>query len=96
MKGKIESDKKKRRLINQYELKRLALKIVLMSSKEHKLDAMFRLSELPRNSSITRMRNRCILSGRSRGIIRQFKISRIKVKDFVDTGNLTGVQKSSW
>lgn len=55
-----------------------------------------RMAQLPRNSHSTRAQNRCIVTGRRHGIYRKFKISRIKLKEFVSSGTLPGVRKSSW
>nr|QIQ23006.1 ribosomal protein S14 [Coleochaete scutata] len=55
-----------------------------------------KLAKLPRNSSRTRIRNRCIITGRSRSILKTFRISRIMFRTLASEGNLVGIRKSSW
>ena len=54
------------------------------------------LAELPRDSCITRVRNRCVLTDRGRGIVGRFRISRIQFKEFAERGLISGVQRSQW
>lgn len=61
-----------------------------------RMDAMFKLSEMPRNSSRVRIRNRCALTGRCRGYYRQFGLSRIALRKLASEGLLPGVTKASW
>lgn len=61
-----------------------------------RFEAQLLLSEIPRNSSSTRIRNRCVLSGRGRGVYRIFKLSRIWIRILASEGKLPGVSKSSW
>ena len=99
MKSWIERDKKRRQLVAKYELKRLQLKSIVNSvalPTEIRREATLKLAKLPRNSSKVRIRNRCVLTGRSRGVYRQFKISRILFRELALTGLLPGVKKSSW
>jgi small subunit ribosomal protein S14 len=65
-------------------------------SLEERIDANLKLAEMPRNSSFTRVRNRCELSGRPRGFYRKFKLSRIALRELASEGFLPGVTKSSW
>ena len=65
-------------------------------SLEERLMLQNKLNELPRNSSPIRHRNRCELTGRSRGVYRKFGLSRIKLRELSMTGDLPGVVKSSW
>ena len=66
------------------------------SSWHERTQAMLELAELPRNSSSTRLQNRCVLTGRSGGVLRQFKMSRIKFRELAELSILPGVKKSSW
>lgn len=87
-KKSVEARQRKReRLVKQYAEKRAALK----EAGEWSL-----LDKLPKNSSKIRLRNRCALTGRGRGYIRQFGISRIKFRDLASEGKIPGVTKSSW
>jgi small subunit ribosomal protein S14 len=87
-KKSIEARQRKReRLVKQYAEKRKELK----EAGEWSL-----LNKLPKNSSKVRLRNRCALTGRGRGYIRLFGISRIKFRDLATEGKIPGVTKSSW
>ena len=63
---------------------------------EERFAAQLKLAEMPRNSSPTRVRNRCSLSGRPRGYYRKFKLSRIAVRELASSGQIPGMLKSSW
>ena len=65
-------------------------------SFEERLKAQIKLSELPRNGSIIRYRNRCALSGRPRGNSRKFGLSRIALRELASWGQVPGLIKSSW
>ena len=80
-------DKKRRRMVAKYAEKRRRLK------EEGDWEA---LQKLPRNSSPVRIRNRCPLSGRARGYIRKFGVSRIVFREMALAGKIPGVRKSSW
>ncbi len=95
----IERDKKRRQLVAKYELKRLQLKTIIHTQslpKDVRWDASLKLAKLPRNSSKIRIRNRCVITGRSRGVYRFFKMSRILFRQYASSGLLPGVKKSSW
>lgn len=83
----IARNKKRKRLAKKYEEKRRKLK------EEGKWEE---LQKLPRNSSPTRVNNRCSLTGRSRGYIRKYGISRIKFRELALEGKIPGVRKASW
>jgi len=83
----IARNKKRRRMAKKYEEKRRKLK------EEGKWEE---LQKLPRNSSPTRVNNRCSLTGRSRGFIRKYGISRIKFRELALEGKIPGVRKASW
>ena len=63
---------------------------------EERFEAQLKLNELPRNSARVRIRNRCEMTGRSRGVYRKFKLSRIGLRELASRGQLPGVVKSSW
>lgn len=98
-KSSIENDKKRRCLVERRKNTRDKLKAIFMNKElpedERRL-AMFKLAEMPRNSSRVRVRNRCALTGRSRGYYRKFGLSRITLRDLASKGMLPGVTKASW
>lgn len=86
-KSQIEREKKRQRLIDQYAEQRATLK---------KAGDRLGLAKLPRNSSPTRRRNRCAITGRSRGYLRRFGLSRITFRELALRGEIPGIRKSSW
>ena len=66
------------------------------TNSEERIDAINKLSKLPKNSSPCRLRNRCIVTGRPRGNYRKFKLSRIAFRELANDGKLPGITKSSW
>jgi len=95
----IQKNKSRHKLIDKFSEKRKLLKSKVMDkslSLEDRIMFQNKLNELPRNSSSIRHRNRCELTGRSRGVYRKFGLSRIKLRELSMTGNLPGVVKSSW
>ncbi len=95
MKSAVTRDKKRRALFKEYEEKRLALKILQrLNPKDIRIQQG--LDELPHNSSRTRIRNRCVITGRSRSVWRTFRISRIQLRKLALEGSLMGVKGSSW
>ena len=100
--AKLSSIKKnnfRAKLIKKHSEKRKLLKSKIKDkniSLEERLVLQNKLNDLPRNSSYIRHRNRCELTGRSRGVYRKFGLSRIKIRELSMTGDLPGVVKSSW
>lgn len=95
----IQKNKKRERLAKQYAVRRARLKAVADNDDlpmEERFAARLKLAELPRNSSKTRIRNRCEITGRPRAVYRKFKLSRIALRDLASTGQIPGVVKSSW
>ena len=87
------------KLIEKFSNKRKILKKKIMDktiSIEERLKLQNKLNDLPRNSANIRYRNRCILSGRTRGVYRKFGLSRIKIRELSMSGDLPGMVKSSW
>jgi small subunit ribosomal protein S14 len=99
MQNLIQRDKNRRKLNILYEKKRLALKTIVYNRnlpKNIRWRACLELSDLPRNSSKTRLSNRCILTGRSKSIHRNFRISRICLRNLGNAGEICGFKKYSW
>jgi small subunit ribosomal protein S14 len=95
----IERNKKRQRLSEKHAAKRAELKAILANPATVDDDfyaAQKKLQKLPRNSSRTRIRNRCSLSGRPRGFHRKYGVSRITLRELALSGKIPGVTKSSW
>ncbi len=95
----INREEKRRKLVAQYAAKRSALEAVINNvslSDEERFEARLKLQALPRNSSPTRLRNRCQLTGRPRGVFRKFGLCRNKVRELAFNGEIPGVVKASW
>jgi small subunit ribosomal protein S14 len=95
----IERNKKRIKLSDKYKAKRAELKAILANpatTDEEFYSAQKKLQKLPRNSSPTRIRNRCSMSGRPRGFIGKFGVSRIQFRELALNGKIPGVIKSSW
>ena len=95
----IQKNLKKEHLINKFKNKRKKLKEKLKNknlSMEERFNIQLKLDDLPKSSSRVRYRNRCKLTGRSRGVYRKFGLSRIKIRELSLEGKLPGVTKSSW
>lgn len=98
-KGSIAKEKKRERLVKLKWDKRQALKEIvkdLSKSDEERQAAMISLNKLPKNSSPTRIRNRCQFTGRSRGFLRKFKMSRLCFREMANQGFIPGIVKASW
>jgi small subunit ribosomal protein S14 len=95
----IERQKKRERLVAKYAAKRAALKETARNEDlpmEERFKARLKLAKLPRNSSPTRLNNRCQVSGRPRAYYRKLKMSRIALRDLASRGEIPGMVKSSW
>lgn len=98
-KSSIEKNNKRARLVKQYAERRATLKAMAKDEKlpaDQRFQARLKLAALPRNSSATRYRNRCELSGRPRGNYRKLKMSRIALRKLANEGQIPGMVKSSW
>ena len=98
-KSSIEKNNRRRRMVAQYAARRAELKRVANDeslSLEERFQARLKLAELPRNSSPVRVRNRCEISGRPRGVYRKLRMSRIAMRDLGSNGMIPGLVKSSW
>ena len=99
MKYLVEKDKKRRYLFYKHEKKRVILKALLRNenlSRGIRWKITHKLSNLSRNSCLSRVRNRCVPSGRPRGVQSYFKLSRIMLRDGISNGKIPGIMKSSW
>ena len=95
----VERNEKRKKMSKSLAAKRATLKAVIKnkeSSMEERFAAVLKLAEMPRNSSKSRIRNRCALTGRPRGHHRKFGLSRVALRDLASRGELPGVTKSSW
>ncbi len=98
-KSAINRDLKRRKLAAQFAAKRAKLKAMttdITIPVEERFNAQLKLSELPRNSSKTRIHNRCELTGRSKSYYRKLRMSRIALRDLASRGQIPGMVKSSW
>jgi len=98
-KSSVEKNSRRRRLVAQYAERRQKLKDMANDQKvapEARFAARLKLAELPRNSSKTRIRNRCELTGRARGYYRKLKLSRNQLRELASQGLIPGMVKSSW
>ena len=98
-KAMIEREKKRQKLVDKYAAKRAALKEIARDENlpmEERFRARLKLAKLPRNSSPTRLHNRCQVSGRPRAYYRKLKMSRIALRDLASHGEIPGMVKSSW
>jgi small subunit ribosomal protein S14 len=95
----VNRDIKREKLATKHAAKRDALKKIISSDKssyEEKADAVVALSKLPRDSSPCRQRNRCALTGRSRGVYSKFNLGRNKLREATMRGDVPGLRKASW
>jgi len=98
-KSSVEKNNKRKRMAKSQAATRSALKAIIMNRElpvEERIAAQFKMNELPRDGSKSRIRNRCELTGRSRGYYRKFQMSRIALRELGNFGQIPGVVKSSW
>jgi small subunit ribosomal protein S14 len=98
-KSSVNKNERRAKLAKQTAPRRARLKAIARdktTSPEERFEAQLKLAELPRNSSPTRIRNRCALTGRPRAFYRKFKLSRIALRELASTGQIPGMVKSSW
>ena len=95
----IERNKKRMRLYEKYKKKHDSLLKLANNKKlspDEQFQARLKLAKIPRNASKVRIRNRCVLTGRGRGVHRKFKLSRIAFRELASIGQIPGITKSSW
>ena len=98
-KSAVEKNNRRAALVRRLADKRAQLKAIARDKSlpmEDRFDAQLKLAKLPRNSAPSRVRNRCELSGRPRGVYRKFKLSRIALRELAAKGQIPGMVKSSW
>ncbi|MFO1397466.1 MAG: 30S ribosomal protein S14 [Burkholderiales bacterium] len=95
----INRNEKRKKLVAKYAKKRDALQAIVddpKASDETKYEARLKIQALPRNANKTRLRNRCALTGRPRGVYRKFGLGRNKLREFAMRGEIPGIVKASW
>jgi len=95
----INRDVKRVKTAEKFAAKRAALKAIIddsSKSDEDRYEARLKLQQLPRNASPTRQRNRCAITGRSRGVFRKFGLGRMKLRELAMKGEIPGMTKASW
>jgi small subunit ribosomal protein S14 len=95
----IQKNNNRKEIVSKFQAKRHDLKKKIMQkdlSMEERFKLQSKLNELPRDSAKIRLRNRCEITGRTRGVYRKFGLSRIKLRELTMSGNLPGMVKSSW
>lgn len=92
-------EQKRRKTVKKFAAKRAELMAIINNQKmspEDRYEARLKLQKLPRNASPVRLRNRCALTGRPRGVYRKFGLGRSKLRDIAMRGEIPGVIKASW
>ena len=95
----INRNEKRKKLVAKFAKKREALVAILIDPKasdETRFEARLKIQALPRNANKTRLRNRCALTGRPRGVYRKFGLGRNKLREFAMRGEVPGIVKASW
>jgi small subunit ribosomal protein S14 len=95
----INRNEKRKKLVAKFAKKRDALQSIVddpKASDEARFEARLKIQALPRNSNKTRLRNRCALTGRPRGVYRKFGLGRNKLREFAMRGEIPGIVKASW
>jgi small subunit ribosomal protein S14 len=95
----VEREKRRARIVKRYAAKRAQLKELVRNPKtspEERAAAQARLQTLPRDASPSRLRNRCRITGRSRGVYRKFGLARQKIREVAMRGEIPGLTKASW
>ncbi len=92
-------ESKREKLVAKYAARRAELVAAAANQKlpeAERMEARLKLQQLPRNANPTRLRNRCSLTGRPRGVFRKFGLCRLKLRDFAMRGEVPGMTKASW
>ena len=95
----IEREKRREKLVKQHAVKRAKLKETIRSPKAtdaEREEATRKLQSMPRDASSSRLRNRCAITGRSRGVYRKFGLGRQKLREATMRGDVPGLRKASW
>jgi len=95
----VERERRRAKIVKRYAATRAELKELIRSprtSQDDRAAAQVKLQSLPRDSSPSRQRNRCAITGRSRGVYRKFGLSRVKIREVAFRGEIPGLVKASW
>lgn len=95
----VMREKRRAKIVKKYAAKRTQLKELIRSPKtspEERAAAQAKLQAQPRDASPSRGRNRCAITGRSRGVYRKFGLSRVKIREVANRGEIPGLSKASW
>jgi small subunit ribosomal protein S14 len=95
----VERERRRAKIVKQYATRRAQLKELIRSPKslpEERAAAQARLQAMPRDASASRQRNRCAITGRSRGVYRKFGLARVKIREVANRGEIPGLTKASW
>ncbi len=95
----INRNEKRKKLVTKFAKKRGALQAIIddpKATEETRYEARLKIQALPRNANPTRVRNRCALTGRPRGVYRKFGLGRNKLREFAMRGEVPGIVKASW
>ncbi len=98
-KSSVEKNNRRKALVARFAEKRKALLAIANNEAlemEERFEARLKLAELPRNSSATRIRNRCAMTGRPRAVYRKMGVSRVALRELGNRGLIPGLVKSSW
>ena len=98
-KALVNRDLKRRETVKKFAAKRAELMVIVNNQKlspEERYEARLKLQKLPRDASPVRLRNRCALTGRPRGVYRKFGLARSKLRDIAMRGEIPGVIKANW
>ncbi len=97
-KSVIARNKKRQVLVEKYAKKHAELKKIVRTAANYdeKMAAIDALQKMPRDANPTRLRNRCLITGRPRAVMSRFGISRIKLRELLMRGEIPGLEKSSW
>ncbi|HET9669890.1 MAG TPA: 30S ribosomal protein S14 [Casimicrobiaceae bacterium] len=95
----INRQEKREKLVAKYAKKRAALEAIIDNARvsdDDRFAARLKLQQLPRNANPTRLRNRCAITGRPRGVFRKFGLGRNKLREYAMRGEIPGIVKASW
>ena len=95
----INRNEKRKKLVKKFAKKRMALQSIVddaKASEEVRFQARLKIQALPRNANPTRVRNRCSLTGRPRGVYSKFGLGRNKLREYAMRGEIPGIVKASW
>jgi small subunit ribosomal protein S14 len=95
----VEREKRRAKIAKKYAARRAQLKELIRSprtSADDRAAAQVKLQSMPRDASPSRQRKRCAITGRSRGVYRKFGLSRVKIREVANRGEIPGLAKASW